>query len=352
MFVPFLTLATTLLVATSVQADMIRVRREDRYRHHHKHTHSDRIYRLHGVNATQLASIGLSGSATNETILVNGTLVDTICANDTRLVGNDTFGGSMNATLLESLCATNSSESIYSAPIPSAAYSSAPAEATMGSANQTIAEEEEIPFCDEEDDAAQLAPSSSQAHITPTSITAVVAAAAASIPTESSTTTATASQSSSAPASPSGATEADITAYLKAHNDFRSKYNARALTWDAKLAAYAQAWGDKCSFKHSGGQYGENLAAGTGNYPIASAVKAWTDEANTYDFSSGEYDHFTQVVWKSTTAVGCSASKCTDLDAFGANSGEATFYVCSYNPPGNYLGEFKDNVEGVTCASC
>jgi uncharacterized protein YkwD len=52
-----------------------------------------------------------------------------------------------------------------------------------------------------------------------------------------------------------GAT-ADVAAYLKAHNDFRAKHGARALSWDNTLAAKAQQWANRCQFKHSGGTLG------------------------------------------------------------------------------------------------
>lgn len=40
-------------------------------------------------------------------------------------------------------------------------------------------------------------------------------------------------------------------------------------------------------FKHSGGPYGENLAAG---YPTPeAAVKAWYDENTQYDYAAGQF---------------------------------------------------------------
>jgi pathogenesis-related protein 1 len=75
---------------------------------------------------------------------------------------------------------------------------------------------------------------------------------------------------------------ADIIAYLNAHNTVRSKHGAKALVWNSTLATAAQKWANGCVFKHSGGAlgpYGENLAAGTGSFPIASAVGSWANES-------------------------------------------------------------------------
>ena len=66
----------------------------------------------------------------------------------------------------------------------------------------------------------------------------------------------------------------------------------RALTWSNDLQASAQSWANTCNFSHS--QAGENLAAGTGNFNAAAAVKAWTDEASSYDPSNPQPSHWTQ----------------------------------------------------------
>jgi len=76
-----------------------------------------------------------------------------------------------------------------------------------------------------------------------------------------------------------------------------------------------------------------------------------------YDPKNPVYSHFTQVVWKSTTQVGCAVAKCSGI--FDAKYGvcptvpspgvktdylfdrqPAQFYVCEYSPPGNVIGEF------------
>ncbi|KAF6006070.1 hypothetical protein HII13_005190 [Brettanomyces bruxellensis] len=158
------------------------------------------------------------------------------------------------------------------------------------------------------------------------------AAPATSSATTTSSTAATSSSSSSSSVSTFQQTMIDT------HNAKRALHQAGDLTWDSTLESYAQDYADKydCSgtLTHSGGPYGENLAVG---YSSDGAVEAWYDEGNDYDYSScSTYDHFTQVVWKSTTKLGCGIKHC------GGSVGD--YIICSYNPAGNYIGECTENV--------
>ncbi|RDX55942.1 PR-1-like protein [Lentinus brumalis] len=146
----------------------------------------------------------------------------------------------------------------------------------------------------------------------------------------------------------SGATsQSDIDAYLQAHNSVRAQHGASPLSWSDDLAASAQSWANNCVFQHSGGKlgpFGENLAAGTGNsYGIGPAVKSWTDEVSDYDPSNPEASHFTQVVWKGSTQVGCAVQSCSGI--FDASFGAAKYFVCEYFPQGNIIGAFDKNVQ-------
>ncbi|KAF8078439.1 CAP domain-containing protein [Lyophyllum atratum] len=147
--------------------------------------------------------------------------------------------------------------------------------------------------------------------------------------------------------SSSGSTSnSDIQAYLSSHNTVRAQHGAKALTWSDDLASKAQEWADGCLFQHSGGKFGrlgENLAAGTGSYSIQTAVKSWTDEVSEYDPSNPKFSHFTQVVWKATTQVGCAVQSCDGI--FDAAYGKAKYYVCEYSPAGNIAGQFAENVQ-------
>ena len=136
---------------------------------------------------------------------------------------------------------------------------------------------------------------------------------------------------------------------VDAHNQVRAKHCAAPLTWAPKLAQVAQRWAnalrDKgCAFGHSNGSYGENLAAGTtGMLDAEAVVKMWYDEVAHYKFPDGgfsmETGHFTQLVWRGTTQVGCGRSQCKGMD----------IWVCEYDPPGNWEGQYRDNVRPVGC---
>lgn len=55
------------------------------------------------------------------------------------------------------------------------------------------------------------------------------------------------------------------------------------------------------------------------------------------------WGHFSQIVWKDTTKVGCSTVMCQSLG--NVDSSDALpFTVCNYSPPGNYAGEYNKNV--------
>ncbi|KAH7880528.1 CAP domain-containing protein [Lentinula edodes] len=168
-------------------------------------------------------------------------------------------------------------------------------------------------------------------------------------PTTSSVVAAVTSSSSSTSSGSngSGASDSDVQEYLSAHNSVRAQHGASALTWSNDAATKAQQWADNCVFQHSGGTlgpFGENLAAGTGSgYGIAQAIDSWSSEVSQYDPSNPVASHFTQMVWKATTQVGCAVASCSGI--FAASFGLASFYVCEYSPQGNVIGEFAQNVQ-------
>ncbi|KAF8580607.1 PR-1-like protein [Ramaria rubella] len=149
--------------------------------------------------------------------------------------------------------------------------------------------------------------------------------------------------SSAAAASPTGSLSPSAAAYLDPHNALRAQHSVPPLNWSTELAAAAQTWASKCEWAHSNGTvgaYGENIAAGTGDFNATSAVAAWAAEEPLYNSSAPLVSHYTQMVWKSSTQLGCAVASCPGL----ISSDVAQLHVCEYNPAGNVIGEFPQNV--------
>ncbi|KAK8596769.1 hypothetical protein V6N13_001374 [Hibiscus sabdariffa] len=128
---------------------------------------------------------------------------------------------------------------------------------------------------------------------------------------------------------------------LKAHNEIRAEVGVSPLVWNETLAAYAQDYAEKrkgdCGMEYSTGAYGENLASGDGSMNIADAVKFWAEEKSDYDHASnkcisGGTDcfHYTQVVSRLSTSVGCAKTMCVN---------GWDYVICTYFPPGNIDGQ-------------
>ncbi|KAJ7752807.1 PR-1-like protein [Mycena maculata] len=139
-------------------------------------------------------------------------------------------------------------------------------------------------------------------------------------------------------------------AYLYAHNIVRAAHGAQDLVWNMTLATQAQTWANTCQVQHSDGSlldnpYGENIIAATGQFPISDAIHQFTLDESEYDPAAANptYTHFTQVVWKSTTQLGCAVAHCEGI--FDPSLGMASYYVCLYDPPGNVIGDAPANVQ-------
>lgn len=126
---------------------------------------------------------------------------------------------------------------------------------------------------------------------------------------------------------------------LDAHNKYRAQHKVGDLSWDVDTYNYAKNNADNydCSgvLTHTHGKFGENLAAGFKDG--ASTVAAWVDEPILYSDASFVYNHFTQVIWKGSTKVGCAYKDCR-------KSNWGLYVVCEYDPYGNVIGQGSKNV--------
>lgn len=76
---------------------------------------------------------------------------------------------------------------------------------------------------------------------------------------------------------------------------------------------------------------------------MENAIKMWYDEIQYYNWNNPGFSsatgHFTQVVWRASTEIGVGIAVVPDA------SYRIRSVVCiSYRPPGNYQGQFAQNV--------
>jgi len=71
----------------------------------------------------------------------------------------------------------------------------------------------------------------------------------------------------------------------------------------------------------------------------------WADEEGSYDASTESgAGHFTQMVWKGTTSIGCAIQTSCDLADYDPKFWPVQFFVCEYGPAGNVIGHYAENV--------
>jgi pathogenesis-related protein 1 len=128
---------------------------------------------------------------------------------------------------------------------------------------------------------------------------------------------------------------------LAAHNEVRRKVGTPPLKWSNKLAARAEEWAK--TLAATGGSRmqgipGQNIGytAPPGRAKGADVVAAWTAEAANYDHEKNtcvdpklRCHHYTQVVWRASSYLGCAVARDAQRD----------IWVCDYDPPGNNVAE-------------
>lgn len=155
------------------------------------------------------------------------------------------------------------------------------------------------------------------------------------------------------------------TRFLKSHNEIRALYGVKPLVWRNDLAQYSQDWANYlrdnygCKMHHrsilgitDGKRFGENLAwfskkPGGNNFlgTPERIVISFSKECADYNYQKNlclrgkMCGHFTQVVWKSTQAVGCAMAICQN------DQERSEIWVCSYDPPGNITMVHEDGAQ-------
>jgi len=144
-------------------------------------------------------------------------------------------------------------------------------------------------------------------------------------------------------------TPTEQTEMVNGHKAVREAANPIAMpmlgnqTWSSTLATSAQSWANQCNWMHSGTPgTGENLYASTGDPNTrptpAEVVLNWSSEQSLYTYStngcSGTCGHYTQMVWRPATQVGCGIALCgSNTNPFPPPFNIYPWYivVCQYN---------------------
>ncbi|MCC6920096.1 MAG: hypothetical protein IT548_12905 [Alphaproteobacteria bacterium] len=133
---------------------------------------------------------------------------------------------------------------------------------------------------------------------------------------------------------------------LAAHNVERRLVGAPPLVWSTRLAEESEAWAAALAkagvMQHAPQRaHGENLWSNTANRrTVGSMIGGWSIEK--YQYIPGALHpnvsktrdwhavgHYTQMVWSTTTQVGCAI----------ARGGNRDYLVCRYAPIGNWVGQ-------------
>jgi hypothetical protein len=111
------------------------------------------------------------------------------------------------------------------------------------------------------------------------------------------------------------------------------------LIWNVAAARAANAWAAQCVQGHPSNNFnfGQNFAGANPPATGSDGVALWETEAADYTYgqptgtctdTQSSCEHYTQMVWRQTTAVGCAVNLC----------GNAENEFCNFSPAGNYSG--------------
>uniref|UniRef100_A0A8C9RWD0 Cysteine rich secretory protein LCCL domain containing 1 n=1 Tax=Scleropages formosus TaxID=113540 RepID=A0A8C9RWD0_SCLFO len=170
-------------------------------------------------------------------------------------------------------------------------------------------------------------------------------------------------------------TESDMQLILDLHNKLRGQVypqasNMEYMVWDTELERTAEAWAETCLWEHGPESLlphiGQNLGAHWGRYrPPTFHVQAWYDEVRDYSYpypqecnpycpfrcSGPVCTHYTQLVWATSSRIGCAINLCYNMNVWGQIWPKAIYLVCNYSPKGNWWGH-SPYKHGKPCSAC
>lgn len=185
---------------------------------------------------------------------------------------------------------------------------------------------------------------SSSAAVFETSSTDSTSSMDSSTSTTSKTSSTSSTSSTSTIATPTSISESNdstfVNTMLYTINAYRGKHNVPQLQWDASLATAALNYAQSCVLSPSSdSSFGETLAAGSSADPQF-YVSVWYNQGQNYNYQnpgfSQQTGQFTQLMWASTTTVGCGFSS-------GCGGQFPNYMVCRYTTPGNVVGGDNNN---------
>ncbi|KAI5301650.1 hypothetical protein KEM56_001500 [Ascosphaera pollenicola] len=145
---------------------------------------------------------------------------------------------------------------------------------------------------------------------------------------------------------------------LDSHNLHRANHSAPALQWSSDLESSAKLLAETCVYGHNthlgSGGYGQNIGYGVSAEHVDRMITnmMYNDEEGFFEPYYGQanpggdfekYGHFTQMVWKDTTHIGCVTYTCQSLQNSGSSQ-SLPYTVCNFLPAGNVGGEYDTNV--------
>ncbi|XP_011868301.1 PREDICTED: uncharacterized protein LOC105562243 isoform X2 [Vollenhovia emeryi] len=147
----------------------------------------------------------------------------------------------------------------------------------------------------------------------------------------------------------SGPPKEFINVCLDTHNFYRSRHGVPPLRLSKQLCKTSQDWANilaaRGRLEHRANiDYGENLYCMWSSNPKTivggeEPVNEWYAEESQHQYGKEpttlKTGHFTQVIWRDSTELGVGMAR---------NRNGEVYVVCNYNPAGNFLGSFTENV--------